>query len=79
MWNINQQTNEMKKKILKSVGTLLFCISYVLVLVSVLYGLCMALQSCSLYRQTDINGKATIVTTDTTYINHNTLLKYQKK
>ena len=69
----------MKKKILKSVGTFLFCISYVLVLVSVLYGLCMALQSCSMYRQTDINGKATIVTTDTTYINHNTLFKYQKK
>lgn len=69
----------MKKKILKSVGTLLFCISYVLVLVSVLYGLCMALQSCSMYRNTDINGRATIVTTDTTYINHNTLLKYQKK
>ena len=69
----------MKKKILKSVGTLLFCISYVLVLVSVLYGLCMALQSCSMYKQTDINGRATIVTTDTTYINHNTLLKYQKK
>lgn len=69
----------MKKKILKSVGALLFCISYVLVVVSVLYGLCAALQSCSMYRQTDINGRATIVTTDTTFINHNTLLKYQKK
>ena len=69
----------MKKKILKSVGTFLFCISYVLVLVSVLYGLCMALQGCSMYRQTDINGRATIVTTDTTFINHNTLFKYQKK
>ena len=69
----------MKKKILKSVGTFLFCTSYALVLVSVLYGLCMALQSCSMYRQTDINGRTTIVTTDTTHINHNTLLKYQKK
>lgn len=69
----------MKKKILKIVGTFLFCISYVLVLVSVLYGLCMALQSCSGYRQIDVNGKTIIVTTDTTYVNHNTLLKYQKK
>lgn len=69
----------MKNKILKSVGTLLFCISYVLVMLSVLYGLCMALQGCSMYRQTDINGRTTIVTTDTTYINHNTLLKYTKK
>lgn len=69
----------MKKKILSIIGTIIFCVSYVLVLVSVLYGLCMALQSCSMYKQADINGKATIVTTDTTYINHNTLLKYQKK
>lgn len=37
------------------------------------------LQSCSMYRQTDISGHTTIVTTDTTHINHNTLLKYQKK
>lgn len=73
------KTNEMKKKILKSVGTFLFCTSYVLVVVSVLYGLCMAVQSCSMYRQTDISGHTTIVTTDTTHINHNTLLKYQKK
>lgn len=69
----------MKKKILKKVGTFIFCISYILVVVSVLYGLCMALQSCSMYKQTDINGRTTIVTTDTTYINHNTLLKYQEK
>lgn len=69
----------MKKKILKKVGTFLFCTSYMIVVVSVLYILCMALQGCSMYRQTDINGKTTIVTTDTTYINHNTLLKYQKK
>ena len=41
--------------------------------------LCAILQSCSMYKQTGINGKATIVTTDTTYINHNTLFKYQKK
>lgn len=69
----------MKKKIFKIVGTFLFCTSYVLVIVSVLYWLCMALQSCSMHRQTDISGRTTIVTTDTTHINHNTLLKYQKK
>lgn len=69
----------MKKKILKKMGTFLFCIFYTFVLLSVLYGLCMALQSCSTYKQTDVNGKTTIVTTDTTYINHNTLLKYSKK
>lgn len=50
-----------------------------LLLVAVIVYVCFALQSCSMYKQTDINGKATIITTDTTYINHNTLLKYQKK
>ena len=53
--------------------------SIVLFALFALLYLCAILQSCSMYRQTDINGKATIVTTDTTYINHNTLLKYQKK
>lgn len=48
-------------------------------LVAVIVYVCIALQSCSMYKQTDINGKTTIVTTDTTYINHNTLLKYPKK
>lgn len=54
---------------------LCFTVLYALLL----YACGAILQSCSMYRQTDINGKATIVTTDTTYINHNTLLKYQKK
>lgn len=57
----------MKKKIFKNVGTYLFLV----------YSF--AFIGCSTYRQTDINGRTTIVTTDTTHINHNTLLKYQKK
>lgn len=48
-------------------------------LVAVIVYVCFALQSCSMYKRTDINGKTTIVTIDTTHINHNTLLKYQKK
>lgn len=51
----------------------------VLLLVAVIVYVCFALQSCSMYKQSEINGKTTIITTDTTYINHNTLLKYQKK
>lgn len=69
----------MKKKILKNVGEFIVLFFYTFVLAAILYGLCTALQSCSMYKQTDINGKTTIVTTDTTYINHNTLLKYQEK
>ena len=67
-----------KKKIKsKCFNTIALLLPYLLVAV-VVY-VCFALQSCSMYKQTDINGKTTIVTTDTTYINHNTLLKYQKK
>mgnify|MGYP001176655039 CR=1 FL=1 len=50
-----------------------------LLLVAVIVYVCFALQSCSMYKHTDIDGKTTIVTTDTTYINHSTLLKYPKK
>lgn len=68
----------MKKKIFKNVGQYIFLV-YSFAFIGCLLYLCAILQGCSMYRQTDINGKTTIVTTDTTYINHNTLLKYQKK
>lgn len=69
----------MDKKTIKSkcFNTIALLLPYVLV--AVIVYVCFALQSCSMYKQTDINGKTTIVTTDTTYINHNTLLKYPKK
>lgn len=37
-----------------------------------------SLTSCSASRDVDIKGKTTIVTTDTTFINHSTLIKYPK-
>lgn len=37
-----------------------------------------ALTSCSVTKDTNIVGKATIVTTDTTYIYHNTFIKFPK-
>jgi hypothetical protein len=70
-----KQKTKMDKKTIKSK-----CFNTIaLLLVAVIVYVCFALQSCSMYKQTDINGKTTIVTTDTTYINHNTLLKYPKK
>ena len=74
-----KQKSEMNKKKIKSkcFNTITLLLPYLLV--AVIAYVCFALQSCSMYKQTDINGKTTIVTTDTTYINHNTLLKYQKK
>lgn len=38
-----------------------------------------AMTSCTIQRDTSINGKTTIVTTDTTYINHNGFIIYPKK
>ena len=68
----------MKKNIFKKLGHYLFLV-YSFAFIGCLLYLCAILQGCSMYRQTDINGRTTIVTSDTTYINHNTLLKYQKK
>lgn len=38
-----------------------------------------SLTSCTVTRDTSVVGKATIITTDTTYIHHNTLMAYPKK
>lgn len=38
-----------------------------------------SLTSCTVTRDTSVVGKATIITTDTTYIHHNTLMVYPKK
>lgn len=38
-----------------------------------------AMTSCSTTKDVDIYGKTTIVATDTTYINHRTLIAYPKK
>lgn len=38
-----------------------------------------SLTSCSAFKDTSVVGKAVIVTTDTTYVLHNTYLAYPKK
>lgn len=38
-----------------------------------------SLTSCTVTSDTSVVGKATIITTDTTYIHHNTLMAYPKK
>lgn len=59
----------------------------ILILKIVIYGCTLALgvlgvsamASCSASRDVDVFGKTTIVTTDTTYIHHNTFIKYPKR
>lgn len=38
-----------------------------------------AMSSCSASRDFDVVGKSTIVTTDTTFIHHNTFIKFPKR
>lgn len=38
-----------------------------------------SLTSCAVQRDSSIRGKATIITTDTTFINHTTLFGYPKR
>lgn len=38
-----------------------------------------AITSCSASRNVDVVGKTTIVTVDTTHINHNTYIKFPKR
>ena len=38
-----------------------------------------AITSCSASRNVDVVGKTTIVTLDTTHINHNTYIKFPKR
>lgn len=38
-----------------------------------------SLTSCSVQRDSTIAGKATIITTDTTYVLHNSFINYPKK
>lgn len=38
-----------------------------------------AMTSCTASRNVDVVGKTTIVTVDTTHINHNTFIKYTKR
>lgn len=38
-----------------------------------------SLASCAVQRNSSIRGKATIITTDTTFINHSTLFGYPKR
>lgn len=38
-----------------------------------------SLTSCTVTRDTSVVGKATIITTDTTYIHHNALMVYPEK
>lgn len=57
---------------------LLKTLAYMLGLILTSLGVVALTSSCSVSKETTIAGKATIVSTDTTYIYHNTLINYPK-
>lgn len=57
---------------------LLKTLAYMLGLILTSLGVVALTSSCSVSKDTTIAGKATIISTDTTYIYHNTLINYPK-
>ena len=53
-------------------------LAYFLGLILTSLGVVALTSSCSVSKDTTIAGKATIISTDTTYIFHNTLINYPK-
>lgn len=65
----------MKKEIIKIVLKVLI---YALGLIGAYFGVT-SMTSCTVHRSSDIQGRAVIVTTDTTVINHSGSIKFPKK
>ena len=62
-----------KDIIVVCIKTLIYALTAILAVLGV-----SAMTSCSASRSVDVNGRATIVTTDTTYINHSSVIKFPK-
>lgn len=65
---------EQPKEAIKEVA---MCLAIFAVSLSMLF-LSAILQGCSVTKGTTVRGKATIITTDTTVVNHNGTLKFKK-
>lgn len=65
----------MDKEILKII---IKVVMYALGLIAAYFGVS-TLTSCSVQRSTDIQGRAVIVTTDTTVINHTGTIKFPRR
>jgi len=74
MKELIQYFREQPKEAIKEVAT---CVMIFAVLGAMLF-LSAILQSCSVQRESTSNGKAVIITTDTTYIYHGGTVKFPK-
>lgn len=74
---IKESLNEMRKNPKEAVKDFAMCV-YIFVVCGVMLFVAAVLQGCSVQRQTASSGKATIITTDTTYIYHGGTVKFPK-
>lgn len=75
MANPFQNLNIMDKKdiFIICIKTLIYALTAILAVLGV-----SAMTSCSASRSVDVNGRAVIVTTDTTFVNHSSVIKFPK-
>lgn len=74
MKELLQHFREQPKEAIKEVAmcVIIFAVGGAMLFVSAI------LQGCTVAKGTSVRGKATIVTTDTTVVNHNGTLKFKK-
>ncbi len=74
---IKESINEVKKNPMQAAKDFAMCVAIFIVCGAMLF-LAAILQGCSVQRESASSGKATIITTDTTYIYHGGTVKFPK-
>lgn len=74
---IKESINEVKKNPMQAAKDFVMCVAIFVVCGAMLF-LSAILQGCSVARESASSGKATIITTDTTYIYHGGTVKFPK-
>ena len=74
---LKDNLKEIKADPKKSVIDLAHC-AFIIVCIGLLLFMAAILQGCSASKGTYVKGKATIITVDTTVVNHNATLKFKR-
>ncbi|UWD56289.1 MAG: hypothetical protein [Bacteriophage sp.] len=74
---IKESINEVKKNPMQTAKDFAMCVAIFIVCGAMLF-LAAIMQGCSVQRESASSGKATIITTDTTYIYHGGTVKFPK-
>ena len=74
---IKESINDVKKNPMQTAKDFAMCVAIFIVCGAMLF-LAAIMQGCSVQRESASSGKATIITTDTTYIYHGGTVKFPK-